>query len=422
MLKVIELFAGVGAWSKALENLQIEHEVVAAVEFDKKTTDCYNIIHGTSFEPTDITTVNPQNFPDCDIICYSPPCQSFSVAGKGLGVEDSRGTLFWNALRVIAAKKPKYCLMENVKNLTGKKHKETFDKMLEELEDAGYVNYWKVLNAKDYGIPQNRERVFVISIRKDIAETYEFPQPFDNGLRLKDLLEDSVDEKYYISDEKCQKLLSQLKQPTDTSKPNLVGGFGEINFGKQYRQGNRVYDSGSIAMCLNSQPVGNMGGNSYLYAVPNEIKQIGNIVDTGNFDNPQRGRIYSPEGISPALNTCQGGGLEPKIIILGNIGRTGHHGEDVFSPEGISPTVKARDYKGASKVYLNYRIRKLTPLEVLRAMNFSDEDYHKLRNAKISDSQMYKIAGNSIVVAVCMNLFAQLPLDKGKGKGGKLWN
>lgn len=332
-MKVIELFAGIGAWSKALENLNIAHEVVAAIEFDKKTMDCYNSIHETAFVAQDITKVKPEDLPDCDMICYSPPCQSFSVAGKGLGTADPRGTLFWDALRIIQEKKPKYCLMENVKNLTGKAHRETFDSMLKTLEDAGYTNYWQVLNAKDYGIPQNRERVFVVSIRKDIERTFEFPQKFNNGLRLKDLLEESVDEKYYISDEKCQKLLSGLNGAT-----------------------------------------------------------------TGT---------YSDGGLEPKVI------VESKLITVGSLDRPGYHemSNRVYSADGCTKTLcggggNAEDKTGLYKV--GYRIRKLTPLECIRLMGFSDEDYEKLKEVNISNSQIYKVCGNSIVVNVVETIFKQL--------------
>lgn len=140
-------------------------------------------------------------------------CQSFSMAGKQLGFDDERGILFFDALRIIKEKKPKYALMKNVKGLTGKKFHNEFQTMLKKLEETGYNNYWQILNAKDYGIPQNRERVFVVSIRKDVDDyTFEFPEPFDSGLRLKHLLLNNVDKKYYIKDEKVTNLLSELRE------------------------------------------------------------------------------------------------------------------------------------------------------------------------------------------------------------------
>ena len=135
-------------------------------------------------------------------------CQDISVAGKGLGLDegsDTRSGLLWECQKVIAAKKPKYLLMENVKNLVGKKHKPNFDKWLEWLESQGYTNYWQVLNAKDFGIPQNRERVFCISILGE-HEPYIFPKKQELTFRLKDVLENEVDEKYYLSEERVEQL------------------------------------------------------------------------------------------------------------------------------------------------------------------------------------------------------------------------
>ena len=130
------------------------------------------------------------------------PCQDISVAGKLKGVEiGTRSGLYYEGIRILKETMPKYLIIENVKNLTSKRFKETFDMILKDLEDAGYNNYWRVLNAKNFGVPQNRERVFIVSIRKDIdTGTFEFPTEFDNGLRLKDILENEVDEKYFLSE------------------------------------------------------------------------------------------------------------------------------------------------------------------------------------------------------------------------------
>ena len=208
-MKVLSLFSGIGAFEKALDRLNIDYELVAFSEIDKYATKSYCAIHGVdeSMNLGDITKVDESSLPkDIDLITYGFPCQDISLAGKQKGLFNNDGTqtrsgLFFEALRIIEATKPKIAIAENVKNLTGKKFKEQFELVLKSLEEAGYSNYWKVLNAKDYGIPQNRERVFIISIRKDIDKGYEFPKPFPLQLRLKDMLEDKVDEKYYLSDE-----------------------------------------------------------------------------------------------------------------------------------------------------------------------------------------------------------------------------
>lgn len=347
MLKVRTLFSGIGSPEKALKDLQIPYELIDFCEVDKYAVKSYCAVHGVSEDKNlgDITKVWGRNLPYADLLVWGFPCQDISVAGKQRGLKEgeTRSGLYYEGFRILKETKPKYSIIENVKNLVGKKFKADFESMLNDIESLGYNNYWKVLNAKDYGIPQNRERVFIVSIRKDIdTGTFSFPFGFDNGLRLKDFLEDEVDEKYYISQEKTEKLISQLKngkipklntnpsggglEPKilqESPVPELVGGIGKINFGKQYRQGNRVYSSKKTAMCLMAQPVGNAGGFSYLY----------------------------------------------------NVG---------------------------------YRIRKLTPKECWRLMGFKDNDFQKAKDAGVSNSQLYKQAGNSMVTNCLFYIFKNL--------------
>ena len=206
-MKILSLFSGIGAFEKALDNLQIPYELAGFSEIDKYAVKSYCAIHGVdeSMNLGDITKIDEKALPkDIDLITYGFPCQDISLAGKQKGLFNDDGTqtrsgLFFEALRVIETTQPRVAIAENVKNLTGKKFKEQFELVLKSLDEAGYNNYWKVLNAKDYGIPQNRERVFIISIRKDIDKGYEFPEPFPLQLRLKDMLEDEVDEKFYLS-------------------------------------------------------------------------------------------------------------------------------------------------------------------------------------------------------------------------------
>ncbi len=208
MLRVFEAFAGIGTQRMSLRNLGIPHEVVAIAEIDKFAIKSYEAIHGPVNNLGDISKINPDNIPDHDLFTYSFPCQDISVAGKQAGLDIDSGTrsgLLWECQKVIATKKPKYLLMENVKNLVGKKHKPNFDKWLDWLESQGYTNYWQVLNAKDYGIPQNRERVFCVSILGEHSP-YVFPGKQELTIRLKDILEDDVDEKYYLSEEKTRSI------------------------------------------------------------------------------------------------------------------------------------------------------------------------------------------------------------------------
>lgn len=202
MLKLIELFAGIGSQHQALKNLNIEHEVTAISEIDKYALKSYEALHGTPNNLGNICEI--KRLPKADLWTYSFPCQDISVAGNLAGIkEGTRSGLLYEVERLLEVANendelPKYLLLENVKNLVSKRFKPDFDKWLEFLKLLGYTNYWKVLNAKDYGIPQNRERVFCVSIRGE-HDPFSFPDKQELKLKLKDMLEDEVDEKYYLS-------------------------------------------------------------------------------------------------------------------------------------------------------------------------------------------------------------------------------
>lgn len=207
-MKNLSLFSGIGAFEKALDNLGVPYELVAYCEIDKYASKSYAAIHSVSEEMNlgDITKIDEKQLPkDIDLITYGFPCQDISVAGNQKGLFNVDGTqtrsgLFFEALRIIEGTQPRVAIAENVKNLTGKRFENQFKLVLDSLEHAGYNNYWKVLNAKDFGVPQNRERVFIVSIRKDIDDgSFRFPQGFPLTIRMKDVLEDVVEEKYYLT-------------------------------------------------------------------------------------------------------------------------------------------------------------------------------------------------------------------------------
>lgn len=214
-MKVLSLFSGIGAFEKALDNLGVPYELAAYCEIDKYASKSYQAIHGVSETKNlgDITKVDEKKLPkDIDLITYGFPCQDISLAGKQKGLFNEDGTqtrsgLFFEALRIIEETQPRVAIAENVKNLTSKKFAVQFGIVLDSLKAAGYNNYFQVLNAKDYGIPQNRERVFIVSIRKDIDNgEFKFPKAFPLELRLKDMLDDEVDEKYYLSESNILKI------------------------------------------------------------------------------------------------------------------------------------------------------------------------------------------------------------------------
>ena len=206
-MKVLSLFSGIGAFEKALDNLEIHYELVGYCEIDKHATKSYCAIHNVDESKNlgDITKVDETKLPkDIDLLTYGFPCQDISISGKQKGLFNEDGTqtrsgLFFEALRIIEATKPKVAIAENVKNLVSKKFNAQFQVVLASLDSAGYNSYYAVLNSKGFGVPQNRERVFIVSIRKDIDNgLFEFPKPFQLDKRLKDILEEVVDEKYYL--------------------------------------------------------------------------------------------------------------------------------------------------------------------------------------------------------------------------------
>ena len=250
-MKLLSLFSGIGAFEKALDNLKIPYELVAYCEIDKYASKSYSAIHGVpeSMNLGDITKVDEKALPKgIDLVTYGFPCQDISLAGKQKGLFHEDGTqtrsgLFFEALRIIEETQPRVAIAENVKNLTSKKFNAQFQIVLESLEQAGYNNYWQVLNAKDYGIPQNRERVFIVSIRKDIdTGMFQFPEGFPLELRLKDMLEETVDSKYYLTD----KTFTCLHSGQDTEKVLNVGNVNPSGKG----QNGTVIDSEGLARTI----------------------------------------------------------------------------------------------------------------------------------------------------------------------------
>ena len=362
-MKYLSLFSGIGSPESALENLGIKFELFGFSEIDKYAVKSYCAVHGVdeSLNLGDITKIDVESLPlDIDLITHGSPCQDFSVAGNGKGGDLGSGTrssLMWNTVAICEHCQPKFVIWENVKNVLSKKHRHNFDKYLEEMDRIGYNNFYQILNAKDYGVPQNRERIFVVSIRKDLNKDFEFPKGFDNGIRLKDILEDKVDEKYYINTEKAERLISEYK--------------------------------GNLAI---SHPIR-----------PREFE------GQGWKDN------------CPTLDTMQGGNRQPKLMYkVRQATKQGYaiaeEGDSINLEQPNSTTRRGRVGNKIANtltcscnqaVVNEYRIRKLTPLECYRLMGFDDEDFYKA-SALNSNSQLYKQAGNSICVNVLEEIFKNL--------------
>ena len=318
-IKVLELFAGIGAVSKALERLNIDFEIVDAVEIDKYAIKSFNAVHGTNFESQDITKWD-KNI-EVDLISHGSPCQDFSLAGKQAGGDKDSGTrssLMYETIRIVEKLKPKYVIWENVKNLLSKKHRHNFDAYLETMESLGYTNYYQVLNAKDYGIPQNRERVFTVSIldnhtEKDekislFVKDFKFPKKQELKLKLKDMLEDEVDEKYYLSDKMVEYISADNEKWTGNNDKSIINKSvaSAINTGEGSRRCDASnYISNQVEENFNLK-IKNNTKKGYLEAVE------GDGVDVSGRMQWHRGTVQKQ--MIQTLNTNQDYGVVVKDI------------------------------------------------------------------------------------------------------------
>lgn len=405
-LKVLELFGGIGAFTKALERQHIPHKVVDYVDIDKYAVKSYNAMHGTSYEPQDIKEWDKDL--EVDVIMHGSPCQDFSVAGKGAGGDAGSGTrssLMYETLRIVEKLKPEYVIWENVKNLLSKKHRHNYFAYIEAMNNLGYKSYGRVLNAKDYGIPQNRERVYTVSIRERERQ-FEWPEPMLLERRLGDMLEETVDEKYYLSEDRLKGILKWEERQKEN--------------GRGFRFD--VKDGDGIARTMTTSS-DRPADSTYV---------IGRIGESG-YD--QNRRIYSKNGLAPTLTSMTGGDRQPKIVASRGRGDMNKQQleprkdsltntitsvqKDNYVVEDFYKSRKPREYHETAPTLRSERqglkvagtrIRRLTPKECWRLMGFDDEDFEKAKQVN-SDTQLYKQAGNSIVVnvleGIVKNLFTE---------------
>lgn len=320
-LRLIELFAGIGSQTQALKNIGIPHEVVAISEIDKYAIQSYEAMHGKVNNLGDIREI--KELPSADLWTYSFPCQDISVAGKGAGIkEGTRSGLLFEVERLlrVAAENvtlPKYLLLENVKNLVSKKFRADFDSWLSFLSGLGYTNYWKVLNAKDYGIPQNRERVFCVSICGEHTP-FEFPKAQELKLRLRDLIDEEVEERFYLKESTIKSIItSTFNSRRDSIRPS--DGLANTLCARDWRG----------PQCV----------------------QVGEVVG-GKWDKMHdiSKRVYEPDGIAPTVHCQQGGNTELKIaedFVLGGLQK-----HQTPRTDGISPTLTEAMGKGGGQTPL----------------------------------------------------------------------
>lgn len=451
MIKVLSLFSGIGAFERACCRIGLDWELVNYCEIDRWASLSYSMVNqcSESLNLRDVRAVTAETVRDqhVDLITYGFPCQDISIAGKQQGFvndsgESTRSGLFFEALRIIKELRPRYAIAENVKALTSTKFKNEFATVLSSLEEAGYKNYWRVLNAKDYGIPQNRERVFIVSIRRDVDEgDFQFPDKEPLMLRLRDMLEpaESVDEKYYLSTERegVRRLIAELEARYRLPAVARIGGTPALcqigNIAKDPSREHiqdRIYDPSDLAPTLNTVGGGNLEPKITIDGTigPHETDRITNkdgMVQTlkaTDYKNPpkividgltrdvqcQRARVFNPDGLSATI-TATDYKEPPQISVIGQL-KGGEKGR-VVDRDGIGYTLTATEYKDPLKIAepgntYGVRIRKLTPRECWRLMGFLDEEFDRVHG--VSNSQLYKQAGNSIVVNVLSALLSQL--------------
>lgn len=362
------LFAGIGGFETALNRLG--GRCVFASEIDKHARKAYEVLYGGDVLHGDITKIDAKDVPDHDLLTAGFPCQAFSVAGKRKGFEDTRGTLFFEIARIASAKKPRALLLENVKGLVGHDKGRTLDTIVKTLNEIGYTVDFEVLNSKYFGVPQNRERIFIVAVRDDLVtpepwkiegntvvprgkrrisgyegvKTFEFDWPAQAEVtkRLRDILETEVDERFYLSEEKTARLVAQLNEKVEDDSPNV---FGSLN----------------------------------------------------HYSNDQMNRVYSTEARGPkAIEYSRKSGVGKEL--------------------DIAHTVNSSDWRGLNRnqkqnavlEHPHCRIRRLTPRECWRLQGFTDAQHDAVEDAGVSNSQRYKQAGNAVTVNVVEALGAKL--------------
>ena len=366
-LKVFTAFSGYDSQCMALDRLHrhnpdFNYELVGWAEIDKYAIAAHNAVYPQWAERNygDIAKIDWAQVPDFDLFTYSSPCQDFSQAGKQAGGTEGSGTrssLLWECRRAILAKKPKYLLMENVAALVSQKFIRLFNAWQLELESYGYRNFAKVLNAKDYGVPQNRERIFMVSVLDEQAR-YEFPDPMPLPLRLKDVLEPKVDERYYLSEQ-------VIRHFDEHKRRNAAKGNG---FGWNPTEGDVV-------------------ANAIL---------TGSLRPADNFiEEPMIGAFRGRNPENPSERARSNGRYKQRLELNEN---------------GTSNTLTGVQ-KDNMVIEPSYRIRKLTERECFRLMDVPEEYIDRIQAAGISRSQQYKMAGNSIVVSCMYHIWRKLWID-----------
>lgn len=449
--KYVSLFSGIGGFEQALNKL--EGECVMASEIDTFANKSYEAIYGHK-TVGDITKVKDAKIPEHDMLVGGFPCQSFSVAGKRGGFNDARGTLFFQMARIAKAKQPKVIFAENVKGLVSHDEGVTLDTIVKTLNDIGYRVDFKILDSKYFDVPQQRERIFILAFREDLIENepwinisgdskvvslskqrisaykdvktfnFNFPKQIKVTKRLRDILEDNVSELFYLSEKRAARLINQLEEKEKIKpKGNLLAGEWNIQpekvasmYGENSQSGN-VWNKEKVSPTLTTSS----GGHKEPFIVEDK-KTKPNMVGKADVEGHESDkRVYAEDAIAPTVLHKSTKIAEDQIRVrsVGNVNPSGNgmSGKVYSTKGGLSPTLVSSTEEGVTIIEddenLNvslqeaedvlqkmYRIRKLTPLECLRLQGFPDSVYETLKKAGISNSQLYKQAGNAVTVNV----------------------
>lgn len=362
MIKLGTDCSGIGCPEEALKRLNVEHECIFASDIDKNAKKSYEANHNVNIFYDNIYS-RPFNI-TVDLYVAGLPCQAFSISGKRLGENDARGILFYNAYEYIKQSKPKAIIIENVKGLLSSDDGRTFDTwcsllgksingqelLIKHPDNLGYDIYWKVLNSKDFGVGQNRERVFIVAVNG----SYTFPSPTDSTKRIKDHLEENVDNKYYIKNghslyKKIQEINTSLCDINTNCKTYISAAI-------RGRNGNQTFETSfnDIANCITT-----VGKDSL-------ICQLNPSKESGGMQPYQQNRVYDINGIVPTVQTTA-----PYNVIDAN------------------------------------SVRRLTPREYFRLQGYSDEFFDNCSKV-VSETSLYKQAGNSITVNVMVEIIRNL--------------
>ena len=392
-MKFIDIFAGIGGFRSGLE--KAGHQCIGYIEWDKFARQSYEAIYDTDGEFTahDIQEVKGEQLPNAELWTFGSPCTNISIAGNRIGIRGGQSRMFFEVIRLLKERienketLPSYLIMENVKNLLSSNQGRDFAEVIYQMDKVGYDIEWNVFDSAEV-VPQHRERIYIVGHLRKGCIRQVFPiqrQGSDssqsNGIR---------DVSNTLTTVQKDNLIGIVK----THKIKIVG-----NVSKTGHHSDDVMDEYGISKTITAQ-------NAYKHTPKVAVHQIGNIVQTKSFgSNPQTGRVYDMDGLSPTLTTMQGGGLEPKILVKAcltpNRIKKRQNGR-LFKQNGEPAfTLTAADRNGILiDDGTSIAIRKLTPLECWRLQGFTDEQFSRAKQAGISNSQLYKQAGNAVTVPV----------------------